>query len=138
MQEAPVRSVGGNILLISPGKVVAGTNLQRLGYYEWLWKPTNSLNVCKASKADEAAANMAYWAVRRPGEGMEVYRTRIRHLLLQVWQRKLSWEVIAWLRKWKGDPHLDQHRDAAIKGLSRCLNGSWFDWLDGSRLLYWR
>jgi hypothetical protein len=71
MREAPVCSVGGNILLTLPGEVVAGTKLQRLGYYQWLWEPANSFDVFEASKADEAVADTAYCLGRQ--------RTRGRH-----------------------------------------------------------
>lgn len=134
----PARLVGGSILLTPPGEMVAGTNLQRRGYYQWLWEPEQSFDVTKASKADEATADTESWAVGGLGDGMENYRDRIRRFLLRRWRQRLTREVITWLKTVEHEPHFSRHRDAAVEGLSRCLDGGWFDWSNGSRLLYWR
>eukprot|EP00978_Attheya_sp_CCMP212_P042044 scaffold250023_cov62-Attheya_sp.AAC.2 len=87
----------------------------------------------KAVKAGDAEADYAMWV--EPGE--DAVTAKARNLLRQRcwswWIPRLTLEACRWLSL-KGRPEdTELVRDA----VQRCSNSSWFEWNDGSSLLFW-
>ena len=116
------------------------TNLERMVYFGWVWEPqdTTDNNVTVATKSDDAEVDLTLWAVGGEGEELERARAVLRVFLLRVWKRTLCKEALRCLRGQVATDHYLRDRDGVVDCLTRCSNSSWWDWADGSRLLFWR
>jgi hypothetical protein len=107
-------------------------------FFGWNWTADAVGGDILAVKADDAAANLALWAVGGDGENMERARDGIRALMFRFWIRRLCREACAWLRSEEARSDLDVNIAAVRDCVTRCANSTWWEWRDGSRLLFWR
>ena len=111
--------------------------LNKAVYHGWVWETTDVLKVGVATRSDDSAVDYELWAVGGQAEGMERARHGLRQLMLRWARRRITQEAVAW---WKAQQMVDReiNRRALVDSLSRWVNGSWFEWTHGSRLLFWR
>jgi hypothetical protein len=69
---------------------------------------------------------------------MEKARGAMRNLLHRRWRRKLCREACRWLKSKEAAVGLDRNTIAVRDCVGRCANSTWWEWTDGSRLLFWR
>jgi hypothetical protein len=107
-------------------------------FFGWNWITDSVGGDILAVKADDAAANLALWAVGGTGEEMELARDGIRRLMFRFWIRRLRREASAWLQSGAARAELEANTAAVRDCVARCANSTWWEWADGSRLLFWR
>lgn len=114
-----------------------GGSLRRMEYFAWVWD-TQREEVTVATRDDDAEANRALWAVGGSGAGMESAREVLRNFMFGWWRRRLCKEAVQWLKSPWAQIEIDENRNAIRDCITRCANSTWWDWSDGSRLLFWR
>jgi hypothetical protein len=121
----------------------------------------------KAAKNDDAAMDYGYWdkEVVEPWKAssafihkffvfVEIYQSLplvfFRHLTLRVWRRNIWKSFCRFMQKAFEDPWTEPPEDqaafdlwpptveAARDCIRRCMVADWWEWLEGSRLLFWR
>jgi hypothetical protein len=130
------------LLVQTKGSTQIGeTGLFRLSYFAWVWEPKTKDEVSTATKADDAEINRAIWAVGGEGTGLERKRETIRRFLHNQWYARLKIEAEAFLVVSKLESSDTEYRadsEAVAECLLRSKRSSWWEWLDGSRLYFWR
>jgi hypothetical protein len=106
-------------------------------FFGWNWISDEVGRDVLAVKADDATANLSLWAVGGPGEHMDRARDGLRRLLFGFWIRRCR-EGCLWLKSEEAQSELARNRDAMRDCVTRCANLTWWEWADGSRLLFWR
>ena len=116
------------------------TDLERMVYFGWVWEPQDVADkgVTVATKSDDAEVDLKLWAVGGDGAELEQARAVLRVFLLRRWSRSLCREACRWLRGRDSLPSYQVDREAIVDCVTRCSNSTWWDWADGSRLLFWR
>jgi hypothetical protein len=104
----------------------------------WNWAADALGEARVATKADDAEVDLSLWAVGGDEPGMEEARATLRGFLLRSWKRRLTREVTSWLRTNATEGEHQANIEAARDCLQRCANSAWWDWADGSRLMFWR
>jgi hypothetical protein len=110
----------------------------RMQFYGWGWGEADAAEGAVACRPDDAQVDLALWAVGGDGAGLEEARAAIRIFLHQIWCRRLCREACAWLRSEDAQTDPERNRGAVRDCVERCSNSTWWDWSDGSRLLFWR
>ena len=102
-----------------------------------VWEPCHSLQVTVDSKDDKAGIDLSLWAFVGETAEMEIAIFTVRNFLLQCWKRRLYLEAIHWL---KNQYPIDYGINVAAlyDALMRAVNYSWWGWLYGIRLFFWR
>jgi hypothetical protein len=104
----------------------------------WNWAADSADDVRVAARADDAGVDLSLWAVGGDGPKMEGARDAIRSFMLAFWRRRLTREACAWLRSVDDEEELAADTLAVRDCIARCSNATWWEWSDGSRLLFWR
>jgi hypothetical protein len=104
----------------------------------WNWAADAIGEVRVATKSDDAEVDLSLWAVGGDAPGMEEARGVLRNFLLRIWKRRLTREVTQWLATATAKDDLQANTEAARDCLQRSANSDWWDWSDGSRLMFWR
>jgi hypothetical protein len=114
--------------------------LERRIYFAWHWDTTDAINISIATKTDDAEIDLSLWNVGGDGPVMEDARAMIRNFLHSRWVRRLTCEAAKSFSSCSigsdVEPKCDQ--EAFIDCLDRCSKSTWWEWIDGSRLLFWR
>lgn len=107
---------------------------ERVLYFGWIWEPADLANISVACKGDDAEVNLELWAVGGNAPHMEAARQAMRHFLWGLWYRRLYLEAMQWLREHPSEVN----REAILDCLLCCGQSNWWNWNEGSRLLFWR
>jgi hypothetical protein len=107
-------------------------------FFGWNWISDEVGRDVLAVKADDATANLSLWAVGGPGEHMDRARDGLCRFLFGFWIRRLCREGCLWLKSEEARSELARNREAVRDCVTRCANSTWWEWADGSRLLFWR
>jgi hypothetical protein len=113
-------------------------HFDRMHYYGWKWGEDDAAEGAVACRADDAQVDLALWAVGGEGEELEKARGAIRAFLHKVWRRNLVREAQRWLRTEEAMEDRERNVHAVRDCITRCAESTWWDWSDGSRLLFWR
>ena len=102
----------------------------------------------KAVKADDAEVPVELWNARIQGRlhpgaskaAVDRALSLLRARCLRWWTRKVTLSYLAWR---KGRPHdskseVVRNDEAALDGISRAADSSWWQWDAGSRCFFWR
>jgi hypothetical protein len=111
--------------------------IERLAYFGWVWEPRQEVEVSTATKDDIAGIDLSLWVIGGESLKMETARQTIRKLLFRCWMRRLYLEAIKWLHT-HGEGEYEVNRAAIYEALTRAFHSSWWEWLYGIRLLFWR
>jgi hypothetical protein len=124
---------------ISVAGPVANIHIQieRLAYIGWVWEPCQAGEVSMATKDKIAGIDVLRWSIGGESLQMDTARQTIRKLLFRCWMRRFYIEAIKWLQPDGGGEH-EVNRAVIYGALTRAFHSSWWEWLDGSRLLFWR
>ena len=94
----------------------------------------------KATRADDAPIDFAIWSW--PNESAQELKARnlLRCSCHSFWRLNLTREAITWLNTSPNSIPSERYINVVviIDCLTRAANSSFWDWLDGSRLLFWR
>lgn len=112
-------------------------SLQRMEYFGLVWETRNTV-VAGAAKADDATVDVSLWAVGGDGPGMEEARAMLRKTFFRRWRRRLVLEAARWLQSEEAAEEYAENQEAICDCIRRCANSTWWEWTDGSRLLFWR
>jgi hypothetical protein len=104
----------------------------------WNWVVNAAGEIRVATKADDAGVDLSLWAVGGDSPEMEPARQTLRNFLLRVWKRRLCKEIVQWLSTEEAQDDHPANLEAARDCMRRCANADWWEWSDGSRLLFWR
>jgi hypothetical protein len=133
--EGPVAMRGQG--LVELGDLSDDGALRRMEYFGMVWE-TNVTDVDGAAKADDASVDVSLWAVGGHGPGMELAREMLRKTFFWRWRRRLVLEVARWLKLDEAQEEYKVNQEALCDCVRRCANSTWWEWTDGSRLLFWR
>ena len=118
------------------------TDLEKMVYFGRVWETLDVANSCVsiATRSDDAEVDLTLWAVGGDGKELEQAQSVLRNFLLRIWNRKLCREACQWLHL---QPVVDSklqsaNRAAVADCIARCANSTWWDWADGSHLLFWQ
>jgi hypothetical protein len=111
--------------------------IKRLAFFGWVWEPRQAGEVSTATKDDIAEIDVSLWAIGGESLKMETDRQTIRKLLFRCWKQRLYLEAIKWLHT-HGVGEYEVNIAAIYEALTHAFHSSWWEWLDGSRLLFWR
>jgi hypothetical protein len=111
--------------------------LRRKEYFGMVWE-SHAANITGAAKADDAVVDVSLWAVGGDGPGMESAREVLRKALFRKWRRRLVLEAARWLQSEEAQEEYTANQAALCDCIRRCAHSSWWEWTDGSRLLFWR
>jgi len=114
------------------------TPVERQVYFGWHWDALDSFEISIATKADNAKIDLSLWNVGGDAPGMEEARRRIRDGLHQYWVRRVTLDAAAWFASQCSDDSAEQMHDleALLDCIERCRNSSWWEWDDGSSLIF--
>jgi hypothetical protein len=126
----PWTSVAGRVANIE-------NQIERLAYFGWVWEPRQAGEVSTATKDDIAGIDFSLWDIGGESRKMETARQTIRKLLFRCWIRRLYLEAIKCLHT-HGEGEYEVNRAAINEALTHACHSSWWEWLDGSRLFFWR
>ena len=94
----------------------------------------------KAARADDAPIDFAIWSW--PNESLQESRARdlARSACHSFWRLNLTREAVLWLNTSPNSIPQEPRRNklAIVDCLTRTSNSTFWDWLDGSTLLFWR
>jgi hypothetical protein len=113
-------------------------HFDRMHYYGWEWGDADAAEAAVACRADDAQVELALWAVGGEGKELEEARGTIRNFLHSVWRKRLGREARGWLRTEEAKVDFARNTIAVRDCITRCARSTWWDWSDGSRLLFWR
>jgi hypothetical protein len=111
--------------------------IERLAYFGWVWEPRQAGEVSTATKDDIAGIDFSLWDIGGESPKMETARQTIRKFLFSCWMRRFYLEAIKWLHT-HGEGEYEVNRAAIYEAPTRAFHSSWWEWLDGSRLLFLR
>jgi hypothetical protein len=111
--------------------------LERMAYFGWVWEPEDADTVV-ATRSDDAEVDLSLWAVGGDGDGMERHRENLRKFLFKYFLRRTCREAREWLHSADAKDEFEINREAVRDCVQRLANSTWWDWADGSRLLFWR
>lgn len=105
-------------------------------YWGWVWDKADDSVISTATKSDSADVQYHLWAVGGESEPVSRARTRFRKFLLMMCFRLRCQRGLNWFQ------NLPEHEKAANREplrdcLERLTGASWFEWDDGSRLMFW-
>jgi hypothetical protein len=104
----------------------------------WNWVVDTAGEARVATKADDAGVDLSLWAIGGDEPEMELARQVLRGFLLRVWKRRLCKEIVRWLTTDDARDEYQENLEAAQDCMRRCADAEWWEWSDGSRLLFWR
>jgi hypothetical protein len=113
-------------------------HFDRMQFYGWEWGEADAIEAAAACRADDAQVDLTLWAIGGEGAGMEEARQVIRKFLHGHWRRKLGQDARSWLKTSEAAVELKRNVVAVRECVQRCADSSWWEWSDGSRLLFWR
>lgn len=111
--------------------------LRRMEYFGIVLE-SSVAEVAGAAKADDASVDFTLWAVGGHGPGMEQAREMLRKTFFRRWRRRLVLEAARWLQSVEAQEEYKANQEALCDCIRRCANSTWWEWSDGSRLLFWR
>jgi hypothetical protein len=111
--------------------------LERMAYFGWVWEAEDADTVV-ATRSDDAEVDLSLWSVGGEEEGMERHRESLRKFLFKYYLRRTCREAREWLRSDEAKAELSANREEIRDCVQRLANSTWWDWADGSRLLFWR
>jgi hypothetical protein len=114
------------------------TDLERMAYFGWVWGAKDAEDAAVATRPDDAGVDVSLWAVGGEGEHMETARENLRKFLFRFWIRRTCREGRQWLRSEDAQSERAVNTAAMRDCIQRLANSTWWDWADGSRLLFWR
>ena len=94
----------------------------------------------KATRADDAPIDYAIWSWPNESEQESNARNLLRYACHSFWRLNLTREAVRWLL-FHPDSLPSERRiniDAIVDCLTRAANSTFWEWDDGSRLLFWR
>jgi hypothetical protein len=114
-------------------------NLERLLYFGWIWNSADYADISVACRGDDAEVNLKLWAVGGDNPDAEKARSCLRNFLWQRWCFNVCREARIWLRERnQEDCDFEKNRIAIRDCVERCVGSDWWNWDNGSRLLFWR
>ena len=113
---------------------VPNSEIECIRYFGWVWGPTDTKEVSVACKGDDAQVDVKLWAVGGNEPGFESARQVLRVFLWRIWFRHLYQSSTLWLKT----NYNELNRIAVIDCLLRYGQSDWWNWSQGSRLLFWR
>jgi hypothetical protein len=113
-------------------------HFDRMQFYGWEWGEADAVEGAVACRADDAQVDLALWAIGGEGADLEKARGAIWNWLHRRWRRQLVQGVCQWLKTEEAIVGLDQNVMAVRDCIRRCANSTWWEWSDGSRLLFWQ
>jgi hypothetical protein len=113
-------------------------HFDRMQFYGWDWGKADAVEGAVACRADDAQVDLALWAIGGEGERLEKARGAIRDFLHGCWRRGVCRDACRWLKTAAAAADLERNTHAARDCVKRCANSTWWEWSDGSRLLFWR
>lgn len=126
-------------LPLDPGHGASGAIEKKIAYFGWTWDDNDAGEVSLATKNNDAEVDLSMWAVGHDGPLLEPARQVIRNFLFAVWAKTICREARVWLRARLDDgTAVPADREAILDCVTRCANSTWWEWKDGSRLLFWQ
>jgi hypothetical protein len=113
-------------------------HFDRMQFYGWEWGEADAVEGAVACRADDAQVDLALWAIGGEGVETEGARAAIHKLLHSIWRRKFTREACRWLKREVAMKDLDRNTVAVRDCVQRCAESTWWEWSDGSRLIFWR
>lgn len=116
---------------------------ERAAYFGWHWGAADAAKAPTASKANNAEINLKLWNVGSDGPNMEMLCGRVRNCCLKWWAQRLAFEATKWLCN-QAYEDLEEKRwdQVAILEVIECSSATrsstWWEWKDGSCLIFWR
>ena len=94
----------------------------------------------QAVKPDDAPIDFAMWALDCETEEMSRARDLVRLAAHSWWRRNLTREAIRWFKSNPFSEYAERevNRLAIVDCLRRAANSTFWEWDDGSRLIFWR
>ena len=94
----------------------------------------------KATRADDAPIDYAMWSWPNESQRETSARDLLRCSCHSFWRLNLTREAVTWLQSSPDSILSERHLNklAIIECLTRAANSTFWEWKDGSRLLFWR
>jgi hypothetical protein len=113
------------------------TGLERMAYFGWIWG-TSDAEGAVATRDDNAGVDLSLWAIGGGDTEMEERRACLRRFLFRCWIRRTCGEARQWVTGDSAKVGRRKNVEAIRDCTRRLANSDWWDWADGSRLLFWR